>query len=47
LDIIQENEKLKRVSAEANQENEKLKNMFEQSKKVDLEVEEKKREKAR
>jgi outer membrane protein assembly factor BamD (BamD/ComL family) len=47
LDIIQENEKLKRISAEANQENEKLKNMFEQSKKVDLEVEEKKREKAR
>jgi len=47
LDIIQENEKLKRISSEANQENEKLKNMIEQSKKVDLEVEEKKREKAR
>ena len=47
LDIIQENEKLKRISAEANQENEKLKSIIEQSKKVDLEVEEKKREKAR
>jgi outer membrane protein assembly factor BamD (BamD/ComL family) len=47
LDIIQENERLKRVSAEANHENEKLKSMIEQSKKVDLEVEEKKREKAR
>jgi tetratricopeptide (TPR) repeat protein len=47
LDIIQENEKLKRISAEANQDNEKLKSIIEQSKKVDLEVEEKKREKAR
>jgi outer membrane protein assembly factor BamD (BamD/ComL family) len=47
LDIIQENEKLKRLSVEAIQENEKLKSMIEQSKKVDLEVEEKKREKAR
>jgi outer membrane protein assembly factor BamD (BamD/ComL family) len=47
LDIIQENEKMKRISSEASQENEKLKSMIEQSKKVDLEVEEKKREKAR
>jgi len=47
LDIIQENERLKRISLEATHENEKLKNMIEQSKKVDLEVEEKKREKAR
>jgi outer membrane protein assembly factor BamD (BamD/ComL family) len=47
LDIIHENEKLKRVSTEANQENEKLKSVIEQSKKVDVEVEEKKREKAR
>lgn len=47
LDIIQENEKLKKISSEATQENEKLKVMIEQSKKVDLEVEEKKKEKAR
>lgn len=47
LDILQENEKLKRVSSETTQENDKLKSMIEQSKKVDLEVEEKKREKAR
>jgi len=47
LDIIQENERLKRISSEATHENEKLKNMIEQSKKVDIEVEEKKREKAR
>ena len=47
LDIIQENDKLRRISAEATHENEKLKSMIEQSKKVDLEIEEKKREKAR
>lgn len=47
LDIIQENDKLRRISAEASHENEKLKNMIEQSKKVDLEIEEKKRERAR
>lgn len=47
LEIIQENERLKRISSEATLENEKLKSMIEQSKKVDLEVEEKKREKAR
>lgn len=47
LDIIQENERIKRISSEASQENEKLKSMIEQSKKVDLEIEEKKREKAR
>lgn len=47
LDLIQENDRLRRASAEAHQENEKLKNMIEQSKKVDLEIEEKKREKAR
>lgn len=47
LDLIQDNERLKRISAEATHENEKLKNMIEQSKKVDLEIEEKKREKAR
>jgi outer membrane protein assembly factor BamD (BamD/ComL family) len=47
LDIIQENEKTKRISSETSQENEKLKSVIEQSKKVDLEVEEKKREKAR
>lgn len=47
LDIIQENDRLRRISAEATHENEKLKSMIEQSKKVDLEIEEKKREKAR
>jgi len=47
LDLIQENERLRRISAEATHENEKLKTMIEQSKKVDLEIEEKKREKAR
>lgn len=47
LDIIQENERMKRIYSEASHENEKLKTMIEQSKKVDLEIEEKKREKAR
>lgn len=47
LDLIQENERLRKASAEASHENEKLKNMIEQSKKVDIEIEEKKREKAR
>lgn len=47
LDLIQENERLKKVSSEATHENEKLRNMIEQSKRVDLEVEEKKRDKAR
>jgi hypothetical protein len=47
LDIIQENEKLKRISTEATHENEKLKSMIEQSKKVDLEIEEKKKERVR
>lgn len=47
LDLIQENERLKKISAETALENEKLKHVIEQSKKVDLEIEEKKREKAR
>jgi DNA-binding transcriptional MerR regulator len=46
-DISQENERLKRTSAELAQENAKLKQIIEQSKKVDIEIEEKKREKAR
>ncbi len=36
LDLIQENERLRRTSAEAGQENEKLKNMIEQSKRLTL-----------
>lgn len=47
VDVIQENEKAKRACAEVIQENGRLKQMIEQSKKVDIEIEEKKREKAR
>jgi tetratricopeptide (TPR) repeat protein len=47
LQILQENESAKRVAATVTQENERLKQMIEESKKVDLEIEEKKREKAR
>lgn len=47
VDVIQENEKAKRACAEVVQENARLKQMIEQSKKVDIEIEEKKREKAR
>ncbi len=47
IDVIQENEKAKRACAEIVQENARLKQMIEQSKKVDIEIEEKKREKAR
>jgi len=47
MDVIQENEKAKRACAEIVQENARLKQMIEQSKKVDIEIEEKKREKAR
>ncbi|OPY81782.1 MAG: hypothetical protein A4E65_01053 [Syntrophorhabdus sp. PtaU1.Bin153] len=47
VDVIQENEKAKRACVEAVQENGRLKQMIEQSKKVDIEIEEKKREKAR
>ncbi|OPY68518.1 MAG: hypothetical protein A4E62_02033 [Syntrophorhabdus sp. PtaU1.Bin002] len=47
VDVIQENEKAKRACAEVVQENARLRQMIEQSKKVDIEIEEKKREKAR
>jgi hypothetical protein len=47
LAATQENEKLKRTLAEAVQENERLKRVIEQSTKVDIEIEEKKKEKAR
>jgi len=39
--------KLKRASAEAREENTRLKQIIEQSKKVDIEIEEKKREEKR
>lgn len=47
IEVIQENEKAKRVCAETAQDNLKLKQVIEESKKVDIEIEEKKREKAR
>ncbi len=45
--LHQENDKLKRAAASLGQENEKLKQTIEESKKVDLEIEEKKRESVR
>ncbi len=45
--LHQENEKLKHAAASLSQENEKLKQTIEESKKVDLEIEEKKRESVR
>ncbi len=45
--IIQESESAKRVAATLTQENDKLKHMIEESRKVDVEIEEKKREKVR
>ena len=47
VQVIQDNENAKRAVATVAQENDKLKRMIEESKKVDLEIEEKKREKAR
>jgi tetratricopeptide (TPR) repeat protein len=47
VQIIQESENAKRAAATLTQENDKLKHMIEESRKVDVEVEEKKREKAR
>jgi tetratricopeptide (TPR) repeat protein len=44
---VQANEKLKRASAEVVQENERLKRVIEQSTKVDIEIEEKKKERTR
>ncbi len=46
-EALQENAKLQKQATEALQENERLKDVIEQSKKVDIEIEEKKREKAR
>jgi tetratricopeptide (TPR) repeat protein len=47
VQIIQESENAKRVATTLTQENDKLKHMIEESRKVDIEIEEKKREKAR
>jgi hypothetical protein len=47
VQIIQESESAKRVAATLTQENDKLKHMIEESRKVDVEIEEKKREKVR
>lgn len=47
IEVIQENEKAKRICAETTQDNVKLRQMIEESKKVDIEIEEKKRERAR
>lgn len=46
-EVLEENIKLRRASSEALQENQKLKQIIEQSKKVDIEIEEKKREEKR
>jgi hypothetical protein len=46
-EVLEENMKLKRASAEAREENARLKQIIEQSKKVDIEIEEKKREEKR
>ncbi len=46
-EVLEENMKLKRASAEAREENTRLKQIIEQSKKVDIEIEEKKREEKR
>ena len=45
--VIQQSENAKRLAASLGQENDKLKLMIEESKKVDLEVEEKKRDNVR
>jgi len=47
VQVLQDSENSKRVAAGLAQENEKLKHMIEESKKVDMEIEEKKREKTR
>ena len=47
VQVLQESENSKRVAATVTQENDKLKRMIEESKKVDIEIEEKKRERAR
>ncbi|OPY02992.1 MAG: hypothetical protein A4E60_00663 [Syntrophorhabdus sp. PtaB.Bin047] len=46
-EVLEENMKLKRASSEALQEIARLKQIIEQSKKVDIEIEEKKREEKR
>jgi hypothetical protein len=46
-EVLEENIKLRKASTEAQQENAKLKQIIEQSKKVDIEIEEKKREEKR
>jgi outer membrane protein assembly factor BamD (BamD/ComL family) len=45
--ILQENEKLNRAVEKLNEENKKLEQMIEKSKQVDIEIEEKKREKGK
>jgi tetratricopeptide (TPR) repeat protein len=45
--VLQENENSKRVAVTVAQENDKLKRIIEESRKVDIEIEEKKREKVR
>jgi tetratricopeptide (TPR) repeat protein len=47
VQVMQEGENAKRIAASVSQENDKLKRMIEESRKVDIEIEEKKREKAR
>ncbi len=47
VQLIQDSENAKRVAATLTQENDKLKRMIEESRKVDIEIEEKKREQAR
>jgi len=47
MEVLEENIRLKRASSEALQENARLKEIIEQSKKVDVEIEEKKREEKR
>ncbi len=46
-EVLEENIRLKRASSEAREENARLKQIIEQSKKVDVEIEEKKREEKR
>jgi len=47
VQVLQDSENSKRTAASLTQENEKLKHVIEESKKVDMEIEEKKREQAR
>lgn len=47
IEVITENEKARKVCAETVHENARLRQMIEESKKVDIEIEEKKRERAR